>query len=125
MKLVGNLEKALRTGKLEQAWVKYEPRDLELQLEYSSASEQRCVFGSTAANDATVAEHYVGKVKNWRGVTRDGVEVPFDSTIVKGLWDLDSAFSNWLVRRCQSLDTFLCEPGAPAAAGAREGLQGA
>ncbi len=116
---IDDLEAALETGTFEPVFVEY--RDgWEFKLRHSSAEEQSEELGRSASRDSNDA-YWLDHVVGWRGLTRRGEEVPFDRQLLRKFWRLDGEMRLFVLRSCQSIDTFRKQSRAPGAAGSREG----
>lgn len=117
---IDDLEAALETGTFEPVFVEY--RDgWELKLRHSSAEEQSQELGRGAGRDGGNDAYWLDHVIGWRGLTRRGEEVPFDRQLLRKFWRLDGEFRLFILRSCQSVDTFRGQSRTAAAAGSREG----
>ena len=121
--------KALSDGGPVTAWIEYlNIEGLELLVEFASQDELAEFYGTQDGGEArTPADEefrrwHLARVKDWRGVLDGDAPAPFDRSVLELIWDKDSEFQLWLVRRCRHLGTFL--KGQDPAASVEMGASG-
>lgn len=105
-----NVKKLLAGGVTEPQWVEFED-GAEFSLLPSRGDDQQRHLGDDA-KPAAVTRYWLGKIKDWRGVTSGGQPVQFDEKLLRAMWDQNPFFRSFVVRESQQLARFRGELGS-------------